>query len=341
MKRFPQQWRKGVSPGLIFAILLVILMVVLLAGCGQETATAPEHGTGTTASTTGASECAKCHMPEVATWQVSSHSQIDCKKCHTDANAAEMAVAPSGAVAIKEKVPGDTCKACHSVNRVFSLPGDLIVPHERHDKARVGCTDCHNTVVHYGITERNVLARKDFSDPTKWNKDLAEKIAQVPFERPTMWQCLDCHQKAKVDTPCKDCHTVYTSLPSHEQAAWLSIHGREGRKDVQGCAHCHASKEVGPKSVDSGTGDPIIDFERANSYCYNCHKTRPAFHGQDFMSQHATSAKTKGLLNCFACHSKKQPTTTENITQVYCNQCHWFQEVKSPAATQPAAKPAE
>lgn len=345
MKRFPQQWRRGVSPG-VFAVLIIILLAVFLAGCGQPTTVEPTPGQETKPTSGGkisGVECAKCHemLPEVATWMVSSHSKIACTKCHTKVDLAAMQAAQSTGsyskpIRIKEKIPGDTCKECHSENRVFSLPGDLIVPHDRHDKARIGCTDCHNTVVHYAIAERSVTTRPEFNNYASWTPDLAKKVATLPFERPSMWQCLDCHQAAKVDTPCADCHKVYTSLPSHERPDWLSAHGREGRNNVSNCTMCHSSKE-GPKTVASGTGDPIIDFERATSYCYNCHKKRPAFHGHDFMSLHATTAKTKGLLNCFACHSLNQPAA-DNVTGTYCNNCHWFQEKKAPAAAQPAPK---
>jgi len=344
VKRFPEEWRKGVSPGTILTILLVFLMVAILGGCKTEGETpAPEAPKAEKPVAETEISCAKCHemWPEIATWKLSSHSRIACEKCHTQINlkameAAHTAGTFSKPIKLKEKIAADTCKTCHSPNRVFSLPGDLIVPHERHDKARVGCTDCHNTVAHYGIVERNVFSRPDFADYAKWTPELAKHVAGVPFGRPSMWQCLNCHQMAGVKTKCADCHKVYTSLPSHEAANWLSTHGREGRKDPSNCTKCHAEKE-GPKTVDSGTGDPIIDFERATSYCYNCHKQRPAFHGQDFTSQHADMAKAKGVLNCWACHSLDAPTTTQNVTGTYCNNCHWFQ-VKKAQATAPAKK---
>ncbi|MEW6771637.1 MAG: cytochrome c3 family protein [Bacillota bacterium] len=350
MKRFSWQWHKGVFPGTIFAVLLVLLMAVVLGGCKQE-GEAPEPGHEAEEAKPAAVEgkiadikCAECHemWPEIATWMVSSHSQIACEKCHTKVDLARMENSKkignfSKPIKIREKIPGDTCKQCHSSNRAFSLSGDLIVPHDRHDKARVGCTDCHNTVVHAAIAERAVTTRPGYTKYADWTPELAKKVATRPFQRPSMWVCIDCHDVAKVDTPCADCHKVYTSLPSHERPDWLSAHGREGRKNPSNCSMCHANKE-GPKTIDSGTGDEIIDFERATPYCYNCHLKRPAFHGQNYMSQHAAGARAKGLLNCFACHSIEAPKTPQNVTGTYCNNCHWF-PVKKMQAKQTEEKP--
>jgi hypothetical protein len=320
-----------------------MFMAVFLAGC-KEQQPADTHGPAAPDGKISSIECAKCHemQPEIATWMVGSHSQISCDKCHTKVDPAAMQAAQSTGsfskpIKLKEKVSGDTCKQCHSSNRVFSLSGDLIVPHDRHDKARVGCTECHDTVGHAGIAERSVTTRPEYSNYAAWTPELAKKVATRPFQRPSMWDCIDCHAKAKVDTPCADCHKVWTSLPSHDRADWLSAHGREGRNNVSNCSMCHANKE-GAKTIPSGTGDGIIDFERATPYCYGCHMKRPAFHGDNFMSQHANNAKSKGLLNCFACHSLNQPKTPQNVTGTYCNNCHWFQEKQTPAAAQPAEK---
>lgn len=343
MKRFSKRWREGVSPVTVFLVLLVFLMLIA-AGCqGEQPVTEPSHDGEPAAveGKIGGGKCGECHemWPEIATWMVSSHSQIDCEKCHTKVDMAAMQAAHntssfSKPIKIKKMVPGDTCKQCHSDNRAFSLSGDLIVPHDTHDKARIGCTDCHNTVVHAAIAERSVTSRPDYNNFANWTKELAKKVATRPFQRPSMWVCIDCHDSAKVDTPCADCHKVWTSLPSHERADWLSAHGREGRNNVSNCSMCHSNKE-GPKAIDSGTGDGIIDFERATPYCYSCHLQRPAFHGQNYMSQHASGAKAKGLLNCFACHSIEAPKTPQNVTGTYCNNCHWFPVKKMQVAEKP------
>jgi len=345
VKRFSQRWREGVSPVTVFLVLLVFLVTVIVAGCKEEKPTTEPTHDGKPAvvkGKPGGGECGNCHemWPEITTLMVSSHAKFDCKKCHTDPDIAAMQAAKkTGAVSkpikIKSKIPGDTCKQCHSSNRVFSLSGDLIVPHKLHDKAGIGCTDCHNTVVHAAIAERNVTSRPGFDNYAKWTTQLAKKVATRPFQRPSMWVCIDCHAAAKVDTPCADCHTYWTSAPGHERADFLVTHGRDGRKDVSNCSKCHANKE-GPTMIDSGTGDPIIDFERATPYCYNCHLKRPAFHGQSYMAQHASGANAKGLLNCFACHSIEAPKTPQNVTGTYCNNCHWFPVKKMQVVEKPA-----
>lgn len=347
MKRFSKRWREGVSPVTVFLVLLVFLMVII-AGCkGEEkpTTTEPSHGEKPAAveGKIGGGKCGDCHemQPEIATWMASSHSQISCEKCHTNLDMAAMQAAHntgsfSKPIKIKNKIPGDTCKSCHSPNRAFSLPGDLIVPHELHDKARVGCTDCHFQVVHAAIAERNVISRPGFTNYADWTPKSVERVATNLTRQPTMWVCLDCHKTAKPNTPCKACHSdpQNWSAPFHEQSDFLSIHGKEGRKNVDLCARCHANRE-GMKFAESGTGDKIIDFERATSLCYDCHMKRPAFHGSNFMSQHANAAKTKGLLNCFACHSIETPKPGQNVTGTYCNNCHWFPVKKMQAEEKP------
>lgn len=351
MKRSSTEWRRGVSPGIILAVLLVLLMVAL-SGCGEKQAATetakPEATQGEKAQPASAKladiECAQCHemLPEVVTWMTSSHSKIACTKCHTnyDQKKAQMQAAHDAGniprpIRATEKIPGDTCKQCHSSNRAFSLPGDLIVPHELHDKARVGCTDCHFQVVHAAIAERNVIARPGFTNYADWTPQSVERVATIPARQPTMWVCLDCHKTAKPNTPCKACHSdpQNWSAPYHDRPDFLSIHGKEGRKNVDLCARCHANRE-GMKFADSGTGDKIIDFERATPLCYDCHMKRPAFHGSNFMSQHANAAKTKGLLNCFACHSIEPPKPGQNVTGTYCNNCHWFPVKKAEAPAQ-------
>jgi len=348
VKRSSIKWRKGVSPGIILAVLLVSLLV-LLSGCAQKPAESPEKAAPGEKAVPAAFkpaevECAQCHemLPEVATWMTSSHSKIACTSCHTDYNekkAQMQAVHDSGniprPIRIKEKIPASTCKRCHSSNRAFSLPGDLIVPHELHDKAGVACTDCHFQVVHAAIAERNVISRPGFTNYTDWKPEKMDQVATIPARQPTMWVCLNCHKTAKPNTPCKACHSDPQNwvAPLHDRPDFLSIHGKEGRKNVDLCSRCHASRE-GTKFVDSGTGDKIIDFERATPYCYECHLKRPAFHGSNFISQHPNMARAKGVSNCFACHNTDPPKPGQNVTGTYCNNCHWFAPKKSQVAQQ-------
>lgn len=331
---------------LLFAVALAVAALAL-TGCAKGAA--PEKGAAAPATKVGPTGeaapkgqpaqggekiaevgCAECHemWPEVATWQVSSHSQVACEACHEVKISAYRQAHESGSyskpIRVKAPVSDAVCARCHSPYRVATPSGDLIIPHDRHAKAGVGCLKCHANVVHAGIAERGVTLRKDYADYASWTPEAARKVATLPFVRPSMWTCLECHRSLNVTRKCAACHTVYTSLPSHQDAGWATGHGLVGRKDVSGCSKCHANRE-GPTMVDSGTGDKIIDFERATPFCYNCHKQRPASHGPKWMPQHPQAALTKGLLNCFACHSIAQPKAGAPVTGTYCNSCHWFE----------------
>lgn len=346
--------------GVILLAVVLAIALALAAGCAkkgpesQPTAAKPsqQQETKTEAQPAAAGQqlanvsCAECHemWPEVATWQISSHSKISCETCHS-VDVGEMKRAKEGGayskpIRLKQPVSDAVCDGCHSPYRVATPSGDLIIPHDRHAKAGVGCLKCHQTVVHAGIAERAVTARPDYADYAKWTPETARKVATLPFVRPSMWTCLNCHKSLKVTSKCAACHTVYTSLPSHEDPAWATSHGRVGRQNVSGCSKCHANRE-GPTMVDSKTGDKIIDFERATPFCYNCHRQRPASHDAQWMPKHPSAAQAKGLLNCFACHSVKQPAAGENVTGTYCNSCHWFEAGSKPSQPQEEGKKKE
>lgn len=341
---------------LFLMTFLLLALIAVVAACGDKGAseattapaateeqgkTQPEGGGSAPAATPAATAtvanvaCAECHemWPEVTTWQISSHSQIACEVCHqVDVNSFRQAHETQSfnkPIKVSQPVPNAVCEQCHSPYRVATPSGDLIIPHDRHAKAGVACTACHANVVHANIAPRAITTKAEYSDYAAWTPDMAKKVSTLPFVRPSMWTCLDCHKSLKVTTKCAVCHTVYTSLPSHEAADWGTKHGVAGRQNVSNCSKCHANKE-GPTTVDSGTGDKIIDFERATPFCYNCHKQRPASHNAQWMPNHPAAAGSKGLGNCLACHSADQPKAAANVTGTYCNSCHWFQTAAKP-----------
>lgn len=342
---------------LFLTALLLLILVALIAACGEkgpsEATTAspaqegeesvqpagaegsPQAAKPASTATVANVACAECHemWPEIATWQISSHSKIACEVCHqVDVKSFRQAHETqtfNKPIKVSQPVPNTVCEQCHSPYRVATPSGDLIIPHDRHAKAGVGCTACHANVVHANIAARGITAKAEYSDYAAWTPDMAKKVATLPFVRPSMWTCLNCHKSLKVTTKCAACHTVYTSLPSHEAADWGTRHGIAGRQDVSNCSKCHANKE-GPTMVNSGTGDKIIDFERATPFCYNCHKQRPASHSAQWMPNHPAAANSKGMGNCLACHSIEQPKAAANVTGTYCNSCHWFQTAAKP-----------
>jgi len=350
--------------GMLLLVGILLLLVVFAVGCGKKTgdttsSTAPASTSPTTenkgdaaktaapAATTGnnvADSCATaCHemWPEVTTWQTGVHAKVTCTTCHVDYKADDFKAAHEGGfakpIAIKRPVPDAACTGCHAMeNRTATPLPDLIIPHDKHGKAKVACLDCHRFVAHGNIGERKVTTRAQFANYDQWNPQMAKQAAPDVQRRPNMFVCIKCHEQRKVTTKCAACHfwPDRATLPSHENPAWGSIHGKSGRQDVSNCAKCHYDKES-QKFATPSTGDIIADFARANSYCYGCHLKRPVNHDGGWMAKHPQMATSKGLPNCFACHDKDQPRT--NVTGTYCNTCHWFKDAPA-SAPAPAPK---
>ncbi len=326
----------------IFPVML-LLMALLVVGCGPNAQTTATGGATTTTGENVAAqavdntviarnECSECHemWPEVATWQTSVHSRIACTKCHTNVKVSDFKAAHDSGNFAKPintrnfKVDNKACTDCHAMNNRVATPmPDIIIPHDQHDKAKVTCLDCHRFIAHGNIAERKVTTRAEFKNYDQWNPTMAQKAAPGVQRRPNMFVCINCHEARKVTTKCAACHywPDRASLPSHENPLWKVAHGKPGRADINNCAKCHYDKES-QKFATPSTGDQIADFARANSYCYGCHLKRPADHDAQWMGKHASYANNKGVLNCFACHDKNQPGA--NVTGTYCNTCHWF-----------------
>ncbi|MCL5935198.1 MAG: NapC/NirT family cytochrome c, partial [Firmicutes bacterium] len=105
--------------------------------------------------------CSSCHemTPEVRTWQATSHSKFKCTECHIEPGIGNLIIHKIGAVKevylhvtntferpirINYYIENNICEGCHTPqNRVFTVSGDLIIPHERHEKKGIYCVQCH------------------------------------------------------------------------------------------------------------------------------------------------------------------------------------------------------
>ncbi len=351
--------------GLLLLVGIMLLLVVFAVGCSKKADTpTTTAGTSTPAAETStpskepkpepvktakapagnqiADSCATaCHemWPQVATWQTGVHARISCTTCHVDVKADEFKAAHESStfakpIAIRSKpVPDSACQGCHAVeNRNFTPLPDLIIPHDQHIKANVACLDCHRFIAHGNLGQRKVTTRPQYANYDQWNPTMAKQVAPDVQRRPNMFVCIKCHEQRKITTKCAACHywPNRATLPSHENPAWGTTHGKAGRQDVNDCAKCHYDKEA-QKFATPSIGDLISDFARANTYCYNCHLKRPPNHDATWMAKHPDMANSRGILNCFACHDKDQPKP--NVTGTYCNTCHWFKDTpKAPAA---------
>ena len=327
-------------------VVFVIMLVILLTGCGTkpmnenqtpedakqaaDTAKTISVEQGIKTSTAAmAGDCGECHAmaPEIETWKLTSHSNFPCTACHGEKASDYSDITPSLPVELSEEVSSENCKQCHSANRMYTPSGDLIIPHEKHDKVGIICVKCHSGVVHANIAEREITKQEEFKDLSKWDVKMAEKVVTKYYTQPSMWTCIDCHKGMGITRACSACHSEINGLPSHEVKEWEVVHGKSGRGNIDECTRCHSIPGE-QKFVEPSTGDKVADFARANNFCYKCHSQKPESHSGDVLPNHPSLAFNRGLVNCFTCHDRNRPGVDENVTATYCNQCHWFEKGK-------------
>ena len=349
---------------ILLLIVVTLLLVVIVAACGsidtsidhepnnqetegevKATPVANNGGEGSVeAVDSGQSlaniSCARCHEmnPEIATWQISSHSKIPCKLCHTvnedDYTSIHESNDYSRPIKIYKPISDSTCNQCHSMeNRNVTPSGDLIIPHSKHANIGVSCVSCHSGIAHANIAQREVTAKGELKNFEKWTPEVAKEVSLLAYSRPSMWTCLNCHKSLDATTDCFACHTEITELPSHEATNWGTAHGIDGRQQPQDCIECHKTPG-GETSITPSTGDRVADFARATEFCYSCHTQLPESHKDPWLPAHPSKTIAKGRLNCYTCHDTNQSTTMENATSTYCNECHWFGKYEEPKSAE-------
>ncbi len=284
--------------------------------------------------------CSSCHKtmsPEYTTWEVTSHSQINCTACHIKpglintlthkvktlkepilyvTNSWEKPIKPS------EPVENENCQQCHSQHRNYTVSGDLIVPHQRHIDAGVQCIDCHAGVAHAKIYERGLTGEKAPVKPEDWTTDYAKKVATKDFTNPDMDTCIQCHVKRGKPMSCETCHkTIFTPDNHKDKTKWRTNHGLEAEKNIKSCQSCH---NFGFKDKGVKLDNPATAYAWGNSFCASCHAKMPPGHNNTtWRNEHGQVEKTKGRKNCEACHRPNDSYPNAAPTKVSCNQCHY------------------
>jgi nitrate/TMAO reductase-like tetraheme cytochrome c subunit len=315
---------------------LTLLLLALFVGIGF---------TGLKA-TSSSSFCSSCHemKPEYYTWKASAHSEVDCVNCHIEPGAKNLVKdKANGLVQVYRKatntytapiqMPGEisnsACERCHNMStRNVNSSGDLIIPHDKHLKKDIECTQCHSGVAHGKVAERKMTFQTDYD---KWDKSLGKNVmADLKFSRPDMDTCIECHKARKVSTECKTCHTTGMEPKSHKNADFKTkTHGILAGKELEKCNQCH--KDMSKNKLDGyvkstnilETQQPIknqYDYARENTFCANCHNKRPASHKNQFFSQHSNLAEGNKD-TCLACHDE-QKRAIPSTNNVNCYSCH-------------------
>ena len=281
--------------------------------------------------------CASCHeiRPYVVSWRTSPHARTGCPDCHepvrpwyrfpqTFAFRAQMAqrdiaghqaLAPSAPLKVsgagKRPVPDENCLHCHDLSRQVTLPPGIVMDHAKHVKRNKSCISCHRTTAH------------------------PAPDAEQPML--LMAQCFTCHGRtpgSKAPGNCELCHPAsFTMRPaSHKPTrTWLSTHGRAAEQNRQPCAMCHETAFCTschglqmPHPSDWVKGpNGHSDFAKTNSkVCVQCHGEGPTMcsmcHHKAYepgpgpwASNHAPSAKRRGIALCLSCHDP-----------LFCVKCH-------------------
>ncbi len=307
---------------------------------------------GVTYATSTPNFCATCHImkPEVATWEASSHSQVDCVTCHVDpglTNALKHKVVATKElyhyvtktyelpIRMTEEIPDDRCLQCHSTDRKVSpsYPG-LYIPHERHNEKGVACVKCHQGVAHGNIASRGMTMGGDFSE---WDRAAGTKVMDPEFTLPEMQLCMDCHGRRGVTVACEACHSGNMMPENHRESSFKVNHGQQAKKDIDYCDTCHSyikapgvtsnqmPDEEDPvasylASMQTGSDSDYTDYAKTNEYCVDCHKKRPVTHDDNWPFEHGKRAESDEQ-RCLVCHSPR--TDVKGTTQkAACSSCH-------------------
>jgi nitrate/TMAO reductase-like tetraheme cytochrome c subunit len=302
-------------------------------------------------ATSSSGFCSSCHemKPQYFTWKASSHAQVDCVNCHTEPGVkqttkdkAELIVSALGSkddsnvapIRMTKEIPNSTCEKCHNIyNREFSVSGDIIIPHDKHNDEEIECTQCHTGIAHGKITDREMTFKTDYD---KWDAELGKAaMADMKFSKPDMDTCIDCHKSRNISTECSTCHSSGMVPESHEVAGFKTKnHGNLAKAELSDCNFCH-----GPMSTsklegyeDTSTLDKYLKTEskqshkdertyaKENSFCLDCHNKRPESHRDSFFSTHGTRA-SENEQKCYTCHDPNRTQPDGNNT-VNCISCH-------------------
>jgi nitrate/TMAO reductase-like tetraheme cytochrome c subunit len=302
-------------------------------------------------TTSSSKFCSSCHemQPEFYTWKASSHSEVDCVQCHISPGTENYAKAKVNGLAqvykkgtqtytapikMPNEIPDEACEKCHNTNnREFTVSGDIIIPHDKHQKKDIECIQCHVGTAHGKISDRKMTFQTDYE---KWDeKTGAQAMKDLKFVKPDMDTCMDCHKARKVSNECSTCHSSGMEPESHKAKDFKTqTHGDQAKLDLPECNSCH--KYMSTKPLEGYEKESVINeylnddpakvkkthfnYAKENTFCQDCHKKRPASHTGNFFGNHSTLAK-QNQENCSACHDLKM-TSTPGENQVNCSSCH-------------------
>lgn len=289
--------------------------------------------------------------PEYFTWKASSHEKITCVDCHVNPGLADsllynftlikrlaLTLTHTYTFPIKPlaQISNEACKECHNMEkRRATVTGDLIISHSLHDDLGVDCAKCHSTVTHANIANKKVTYSSDYR---RWNETIGQSMMNDNYSiRPDMDVCMRCHQLRKAPLGCEACHYTVMIPEDHKNEPFKEGgHGKLADSNLVYCDSCHQYMtevqveglqevpifmEYLRKSSEDKKTVTVPTYAKANTYCIDCHRTRPPSHKQErFMMNHGLLADAKKS-SCTTCHNVN-PGSVGGVTNIACNSCH-------------------
>ena len=249
-----------------------------------------------------ASFCDACHYmdPYVRHWQASTHSEVECYKCH-DYGAADLTISAvkyfTGTYTSRPKanVHDENCLAadCHDTGTLegtIEYLRGIRFDHGKHKNQilrgeKLRCTSCHNQVVQYDDDQEGHMVVNNKA-------------------------CFVCHFKdagvGEAITGCNSCHGMPKKEVEH--AGFIFNHEPYLQLGVA-CKKCHINIVSGDGSVP----------ERM---CYDCHveRSRQQVSRAELHDIHVT---TNGI-DCYRCHTDIEHGNfaMASALEIQCENCH-------------------
>ncbi len=303
-------------------------------------------------ATSTSSFCSSCHMmtPEAYTWEVSSHSSVECKSCHIAPGFENLVEAKIGGlrqlyhtvtdsyvapIRMPSLIPNEACLTCHNMsNRNVSASGDIIIDHNIHEEKEINCVTCHDGVAHGKISELRVTYKSDYR---RWNTKVAERFMEnMKYQRPNMEKCMDCHKLQNAPLTCETCHSTEMLPADHKEDSFVKgEHGVKAAEDLLYCESCHSymSKKVIKEFQEKTQFEKyftanevekkftVQQYAKTNTFCIDCHSERPNSHqNASFFLSHGKNVSNEKK-NCLTCHENSRFAESP-VTKVTCASCH-------------------
>jgi len=299
-----------------------VLGIILFTGVALKVTSTPQF-------------CSSCHemTPEVATWQVSSHSKIACVACHIEPGAQNLVKHKISAltqlfehvtrtvpdpIVMPHPIKNESCIECHSMARKVTTSGDILIPHDKHLEQGIACVACHAGVAHGFVAERGLNGKNDFST---WTNEKAEKVMTFDETKLAMEVCMNCHEQV-----------------NEGKKPWLEHEGlgqtEQQRMEDQGDLKKQAENATGEISEPAQPTTVATQSELHPpmncSACHSASMTPDNHKNGGWKTTHGITA-TQDVSYCASCHSRQKErvslTKDSDVkdyarSNTFCASCH-------------------